>query len=235
MNVPLVSCIVPAFNAERFLAQAIDSIAGQSHPSLEIIVVDDGSTDRTGDVARSHSAGVRCIRQENGGGASARNHGVRHASGEYLAFLDADDLWHPQKIERQLSRFRERPALGISVTCMSNFRVSAHDADAPVRAGGDGSVIPAYSMSTMMAGRTAFERVGVFDDTLRHADDTEWFLRARAAGIEMELVEEVLAYRRLHSENLSLTGRSASIDEYLRLLKKDIDRRRRAVPQEQTR
>lgn len=226
MNVPLVSCIIPAFNAERFVAQAIDSMARQTHPALEIIVVDDGSTDGTEEVTRQHPARVRCVRQENGGGASARNRGVRLAGGEFLAFLDADDLWHPEKIGRQLERFHARPTLGVSVTCMSTFQGTMTDAGTGVDATGH-DVIPAYSMSTMMARRIVFERVGAFDETLRHADDTEWFLRVRAQGIEMELLDDVLAYRRLHSENLSLTGRSASIDEYLHLLKKNLDRRRR--------
>ncbi|MGE3843729.1 MAG: glycosyltransferase family A protein [Vicinamibacterales bacterium] len=222
MSAPLVSCIIPAFNAEQFVSEAIDSIARQTYASIEIIVIDDGSTDGTQKVVEQHPATVRYVRKENGGGASARNLGVNAAGGEFLAFLDADDLWRPDKIARQFERFRDRPLLGVSVTCMSTFRGS------PMEAGTDAAseVIPAYSMSTMMARRIAFERVGLFDEALRHADDTEWFLRVRGAGMEMELLNDVLAYRRLHAENLSLTGRSASIDEYLHLLKKNLDRRR---------
>ena len=103
-----VSVVIPVYNAARFLADAIRSVQAQRHPRIEIIVVDDGSTDGSGEVARSF-AGVRCLRQANGGIAAARNAGVHEARGNLLAFLDADDLWTPGKLALQLDVLRADP------------------------------------------------------------------------------------------------------------------------------
>ena len=92
---PAISAVMPAFNAERFLAEAIRSVLAQSLPPVEVIVVDDGSTDSTGEIARSFGEPVRCIRQQNAGPSAARNRGIREARGEFIAFLDADDWWLP--------------------------------------------------------------------------------------------------------------------------------------------
>ena len=116
-----VSCVIPVFNGERFLAAAIDSVLAQSLSEIEIIVVDDGSTDGTRDVLDRFGARVVYIHQANAGPASARNNGIRHASGEFIAFLDSDDLWHPEKTVIQLSRFATRANLAICTAHMQNF------------------------------------------------------------------------------------------------------------------
>ena len=109
----LVSAIVPAFNAEKTLSETLDSIRAQTHPKLEIIVVDDGSTDSTPAIVRAHQSAdprIRLVQQENAGVASARNAAAAEARGAFLAPIDADDLWHPVKIERQLAQFAEGAA-----------------------------------------------------------------------------------------------------------------------------
>lgn len=109
---PLVSVIVPAWNAEQTLAETLQSAAAQTHRDLEILIVDDGSTDRTPDIAAEYCASdprARLIRQDNRGVAAARNRAIDEATGEYIAPLDADDLWQPEKIERQLRTFAESP------------------------------------------------------------------------------------------------------------------------------
>lgn len=109
MKGTLVSVIVPAFNAEETIGQTLESIAGQHHDALEILIVDDGSTDRTGDIARSFCAlepRARILSKDNGGVASARNHGIRFAKGDYVALIDADDLWHPDHIAKCLALAR---------------------------------------------------------------------------------------------------------------------------------
>lgn len=100
---PKVSAIIPAYNAETFIREAVDSALGQTHPDIEVIVVDDSSTDDTAGVLQSYGERIRVHRQPNGGVAAARNAGARLASGEWVAFLDADDVWLPTKIERQLA------------------------------------------------------------------------------------------------------------------------------------
>src|SRR5262249_46647903 len=111
----LVTCIVPVHNGERFLEQALGSIQRQTHSPVEIIVVDDGSSDQSPAIAGAW-AGAQYVRQEQAGPAAARNAGIRRATGAFISFLDADDLWHPEKLARQLARFAARPDLEVSVT-----------------------------------------------------------------------------------------------------------------------
>ena len=104
----LVSCIVPVYNGERYLREALDSILAQTYRPLEIIVADDGSADGTAGVVATFGDQVRYVRQHNQGPSSARNLGIRVPTGDFIAFLDADDLWHPEKLARQIARFQTR-------------------------------------------------------------------------------------------------------------------------------
>jgi glycosyltransferase involved in cell wall biosynthesis len=118
---PLVSVVIPAFNAERTLQETLESAAAQSWRAIEIIIVDDGSSDRTGEIARqfcSREPRARIVRQSNLGEAGARNKGIAEARGDWIAPLDADDLWHPEKIERQLEAGRRDSRIGL-VYCWS--------------------------------------------------------------------------------------------------------------------
>lgn len=121
MKQPLISCIVPVYNGELYLREAIDSILAQTYRPLEIIVVDDGSTDATPDVVAGYGDRLRYIRQPNAGPGAARNHGLNLAQGEFIAFLDADDLWHPDKLARQMTRFLNRPDLDLCITYAQHF------------------------------------------------------------------------------------------------------------------
>ena len=110
---PLVSCIVPVFNGERYLAEALDSILAQTYRPVDLIVVDDGSTDGTAQVAAGYGERITYLYQENSGPAAARNKGIDAAQGEFVAFLDADDVWHEEKLARQMVRFDARRELGV--------------------------------------------------------------------------------------------------------------------------
>jgi glycosyltransferase involved in cell wall biosynthesis len=212
----LVSCVVPVHDGERFLGAALDSILGQTHREVEAIVVDDGSTDGTPAVIASFGDRIRSVRQENAGHAAARNHGIELARGAFLAFLDADDLWHPEKLAQQLARFAERPELEVCFSGLRNFRDGSDAVED----------VPGYTSVTLLARRVVFERVGSFDPSLRHGNDRDWMLRASEAGTVMELLPEVLVYRRLHDANRSLRLADASRAEYLRIVKASLDRRR---------
>lgn len=223
----LVSCIVPVFNGERYLRHALESILAQTYRPLEIIVVDDGSTDGSPDVAREFAQAVRYLRQPNAGPAAARNRGLGVARGEFVAFLDADDLWHVVKLARQMARFASRPELDACVTHARNFwDAEVHDEgerhqDDPRTAG-----VPGYITSALMARRALFDTVGAFDPTLVHTDDTDWFLRARDQGAVIEVLQEVLVHHRMHQGNLGHAQGEACRREYLRLLKRSLDHRR---------
>jgi glycosyltransferase involved in cell wall biosynthesis len=228
MTTPLISCVVPVFNGERYIREALDSILGQTYRHLEVIVADDGSTDGTAAAVAEYGDRVSYVRQPNAGPAAARNLGLGAAQGEYVAFLDADDLWHPEKLARQVARFRARPELHGCVTHVQNFWVpELHQEAERLRDHRRGQPLPGYCPSALMARRTVFETVGRFDTTLTHADDTDWFLRAAERDIVIELLADVLVYRRLHPANFSrlVAGSQA---EYLRIVKAWLDRRRRA-------
>ncbi len=229
MNSPLVSCVVPVFNGERYLREALDSILAQTYRPLEIIVADDGSTDETPKIVAAFGNRLRYLRQGNQGPAAARNLGIRAATGEFIAFLDADDLWHAEKLERQMARFQVRPELDYCVTYTQNFWVLELRLEAErYRRNRVAQPLPGYVTQTLFARRAVFDSVGLFNTALAHGDSTEWFLRAAEHGAVMELLPQVLTRRRLHSENRSRLRASDSREEFLRIVKSSLDRRRRS-------
>jgi glycosyltransferase involved in cell wall biosynthesis len=227
MPTPTVSCIVPVFNGERYLREALDSILAQSHQALDVLVVDDGSSDASAAVAQSYGDRVRYFFQPNAGPAAARNLGLEAAQGEFVAFLDADDRWHPEKLTLQLARFGARPELDYCVTHVQNFWVpELKEEEEQFRGHARSRPIAGYVTGTVLAPLALFRTVGGFNRELPHADGTDWFLRADTNGAVKELLPEVLLFRRMHPGNWSRTGASASRAEYLRVLKATLDRRR---------
>ena len=224
----LISCIVPVYNGEKYLGEAIESILKQSYGPIELIIADDGSTDGTGSIAARYSKQVRYLRQLNAGPAAARNLGMSAAEGEFVGFLDADDLWHFEKLDRQMARFRERPELAYCIAHVQNFWIpELIEEEKQFRDHRISKALPGYATGTLLARRDCFNAVGEFNTAIKHADDTEWFLRATEQGAVMELLPDVLLYRRLHYTNLSRVKASNSRDQYLRVLKSALDRRRR--------
>jgi glycosyltransferase involved in cell wall biosynthesis len=227
MTAPRVSCIVPVFNGERFLAEALESILRQTRPPDEIIVVDDGSGDDSRGIARGFGNAVRYVRQDNAGPAAARNAGVALAGGDFLAFLDADDVWLPAKLERQLARFAARPELEFCVTHLQNFWMPELAAEENAYRNQPFSrPLPAFTFPSLLGRRRIFERVGPCNEGLRVASDVDWFLRAREAGLAHELLPDVLVHRRLHQGNLTRED-LASRDTLVSNLKASLDRRRK--------
>ena len=223
----MISVIIPVFNGERYLRETLDSVLAQTHRPLEVIVVDDGSTDGSLEIAKSYD--VVAVSQPNGGHASARNHGLSIAKGEFIAFNDADDLWEPRKLALQLARFEARPELGVVFAHLQNFwspdveesaRVTGEELERPV---------PGYTSVTMLARRELFTSIGTFDTSLRHGNDRDWFMRATEQGVVVEMLPDVLVRRRLHASNRSATLGANSRAEYLRILKASLDRRRNAA------
>jgi glycosyltransferase involved in cell wall biosynthesis len=223
----LISCIVPVFNGERYLKEALDSILAQTYRPIEIIVVDDGSTDGTPAVVATYGAKVRYLFQLNEGPAAARNIGLNTAQGAFVAFLDHDDLWHPEKLARQMARFQARPELDVCVTHVRHFWIpELIEEEKRVRGDWSTKARPGYCPGTLLARRTAFDTVGQLNPGLWHCNTSDWFLRAAAQGVVVELLPELLTYHRLHHTNLSRLGASAGREEYLQLVKASLDRRR---------
>jgi len=226
---PLISCVVPVFNGEHFLAEALDSILGQSYPNREIVVADDGSSDGTAAVLHRYAARVRVVRQLTAGPAATRNLGLRAATGEFIAFLDADDLWHPEKLTLQMETFRVKPDLEACVTHAQMFWESSLAEEAEqFRDHPRAAAIPGFATTTLLARRAAFDRIGEFNAALWFSDATEWFLRAREQGIVFEILPQVLVFHRMHEHNLTRRRSQASRQEFAKVVHESLMRRRNA-------
>lgn len=226
MNRRPVSVIIPVHNCRAFLAEAVASVRSQGDTDLELIIVDDGSTDGTADVA-GHLLGpdLRYAYQERGGPARARNRGLMLAEGDVIGFLDADDLWPADRLARQRRRLDEDPSLDVVLGRTRCVRRSAR------RGGGHGleEASPPFVLLTPTAAlfrRRAFQRVGGFDETLRYSEDTDWFMRARECGVPLLVEDEVTLLYRRHEANMT-RARDLRELRMLDVLKRSLDRRRR--------
>jgi glycosyltransferase involved in cell wall biosynthesis len=199
---PLVTVVVPAHNAERYIVDALGSALAQTHPAVEVIVVDDGSTDRTAELAAAQP-GVHVIRQANRGPAAARNAAIAAGTGELIAYLDADDLWPPSKLERQVAYLLAHPDCD---AVLGRERVLREGDVAPplwVQRLERREVADSLSLVTMVLWRRVFDAVGPFDETYRVSEDMEWLVRARALGVNIQMLDEIVLQRRIHGTNLS--------------------------------
>ena len=202
MSAPLVSVIVPAHNGRRHLAEALASVAAQTHPAVECIVVDDGSTDGSAAIARA-APGVRVVVQPNAGVAVARNTAVALARGTYFAFLDQDDRFEADKLARQLAALEADPAAGFALV---HERIELEDGTEfptwirrPPAEGHQPSFIP----GSWLIPRATLRAVGCFDASYISGSDTDWLLRARERGLRPVVVPAPLLVRRVHAANNS--------------------------------
>jgi len=223
-DAPLVSTVIPVYNRERYLAEAIESMLAQTYRPLEIVVVDDGSTDGSADVARRYAPTVRYEFQPHGGIASARNRTLALAKGRYLAFLDSDDLWEQGQLSVQMEVLRSRPEVDAVFGHVTEFISREVDQETartihcrvePMPSMGPGAIIRA----------DAFERVGPFRSHGQVGEFIDWHLRASELGLHSVMLPQVVLRRRLHDSNQSSEQRSSRLD-YVRILKASLDRRR---------
>jgi len=223
---PLISCIVPTYNGERYVHEAIDSILAQTYRPIEIVVIDDGSTDGTRARVDQYGTQVRYCWEANVGPPAARNAGLREARGEMVAFLDGDDLWHPEKLERQMARFAARPELDYCLSYVKLFWIAELKEEEEKYKDSERVQPPGYATTTLLARRAVFDRVGGFDPQLWFPDSADWFMRAAALGAVSEVLSDVLTYRRMHHTNLTRRKTAQARDEWLAFLKSSLDRRR---------
>lgn len=219
----MISVIVPTFNSADYLAEALASIAAQTLPADEIIVVDDGSTDDTPQVVAAFD--VTYIYQANAGAAAARNRGVAAAHGAILTFLDADDLWQPEKLALQMAVLTHDPTVDMVFGHVEQF-IAADVPDAvrnklycPL------TPVPGYLPSTLAIRRTSWAQVGDLDTSWQIGELIHWYLLAQEKGLTRHMLPDVVARRRLHRTNQGVLKREDR-SEYLHILKAAIDRRR---------
>jgi glycosyltransferase involved in cell wall biosynthesis len=225
MEPALVSCILPVYNGEQYLREAIDSVLAQTYAPVELIVVDDGSEDATAAVVESYGERLRYVRQANAGPAAARNRGIGIAAGQFIAFQDADDRWHAEKLSRQMGRFAARPELELCSAHVQNYWIPELKGEAEqFRNHPFAHPVPGYAPPSLLVRRDLFDTVGEFNADLRLSSDTDWYLRAVERGVVMEMLPDVLIYRRWHKTNISRTSRQKLVE----VVKASLDRRRDA-------
>ena len=207
-----VSVIIPTYNYARFLREAIDSALAQTRPALEVIVVDDGSTDGTRELLAEYGGRIRVLSQQNQGVAAARNAGIGAANGEYLAFLDSDDAWYPRKLELQMLRFEQEPHLGL-VHCGAE-RIDAEGRTLDTTTGGmegdvaeamlrlDREVIMPQGSSIVVPKRIAMD-LGGFDVRLPPSEDWDFCYRV-VSRYSIGYVPVALVRYRLHGSGIHM-------------------------------
>jgi glycosyltransferase involved in cell wall biosynthesis len=232
-----VATIIPAYNAEAFIASTIESALAQDHPRHEIVVVDDGSTDSTAELAARHR-GTTVIRQENCGPASARNRGIAASRSDLIAILDADDLMMPGRVSAQAGYLDANPekagVLGRQRITLEpgleppswilEARMSIDYDDAPAT-GRDMPHLPIYPFTTLMFRRSVFEQVGAFDVSFWRGEDLDWMFRASEQGHVFGTLEQIVIERRVHGSNLT-NDSVATRDAAFRALRARIERNR---------
>jgi glycosyltransferase involved in cell wall biosynthesis len=218
----LVSVILPVYNGGKYISEAIDSILNQKVGNVEIIIIDDGSTDNSGEIAlrykeESEFGSIRYIKQSNQGPSAARNLGIREAGGEFIAFIDSDDIWSSNKLSLQLSILHNNPEVVFAWGCLQMFSID--------------SQLESYfsqptrepNLGTLLVRRYAFDKVGLFDKGMMWGEDHDWFIRAREKLLlHLSHNETVLFYRK-HKAN-SWLGRKNSEKAIFHVIKRHLDR-----------
>lgn len=224
LALPLVSVIMPAYNTARYIREAIDSVLDQDYPNKELIVIDDGSTDGTLELLASYGDRIRLITQRNQGSAVARNAGLAAAQGEYIAFLDSDDIWLPGKLRLQVDHLRRHPDIGMVYTRWAVWKPEANGAfppaaQLPSEDSGRNEDAPAPGLVpersgwlynrllfssllhtiTVMARRELIDRIGSFDPELKRGQDYDFWIRASRLT-EIHQLDRVLARYRVHGD-----------------------------------
>jgi glycosyltransferase involved in cell wall biosynthesis len=194
---------MPVFNGADFLPDSIDSILKQDYPTYELIIIDDGSIDKSRDIISSYPD-IRYYYQENNGVAAARNRGIAESRGEYIAFIDADDIWPQNKLAIQIAYMEAHPEIGYSFTRHRLFlNPGLEDYPDWVRKDYAASEHIAYIPSSLVVRREVLDAVGHFDPSYKVGEDSDWFLRAKDASIPMTVIEETLLLKRIHTQNMS--------------------------------
>ncbi len=225
MTLPVlpISVIIPVYNREHYVAEAIRSVLNQSYPAAEILVIDDGSTDQSSEIIQSFPSPVQYHRQANRGAAAARNRGVALAKGEFLAFLDSDDRWRPDKLALQMAEFANNPDLAIAFGHVQQFCSPEMPLGQRPRITAD--VMAGYHVGTMLIRKKAFQQVGLFETQWRVGEFISWQAKATDLGLPMVMLPQVVMERRLHATNLGRLERSATSD-YLQIVRTALERRR---------
>ena len=221
---PFVSIIIPAYNCERFIGEAVESVRRQEYEPSEIIIIDDGSTDGTRSCIKSLGEDIRYVYQINRGPAAARNRSIAMAGGDVIAFLDADDYWPANKLKIQMERMNRNPKIEVvlgRIKCTGLLT----EADRKIRFETADNTMISICLGSGIFRKSVFDKVGLFDESLRHYEDHDWFLRAREKKVSMIILKDISLYNRRNEYSMS-RRRTRNDPSMIKILKKSLDRRR---------
>jgi uncharacterized protein (DUF1919 family) len=228
MNHSLVSVIIPVYNGVNFLTQAVNHVLEQNYRPLEIIVIDDGSTDNTAAIAAQLKDKIRYFHQKNSGPASARNFGIQQAEGNVIAFLDVDDLWSVNKLELQVSFLANHPETDIVQGMIVKQVIETNQLNI-----NDYSILETslpyhyINLGSAIYRKSVFWEVGLFDETMRFSEDVDWFVRAWEQRIQKSVIDDITLYYRIHEDNMT-KGKDLIESGFIRVHKKHLDRLRQS-------
>ncbi len=222
---PKVSIIIPVYNCASYLGEALESVISQTYNDIEIIVVDDGSTDDSAKVAKKYLGHITYLYQENAGISAALNFGISHAKGDYFAFLDSDDIWKKNKLYLQMEIINTTPEIAMVFGYIEQFispdlsdieKSSAHCPTEPM---------VGYGRQAMLISKSDFFNVGEFDPKYSGGEFMDWYMRAKELGLQSHLLPQVVTRRRIHNSNTTRI-QPKLVKDYSLLLKSALDRRR---------
>jgi glycosyltransferase involved in cell wall biosynthesis len=224
---------VATYQRAGYLPFALKSIADQTYRDIEVIVVDDGSTDHTKDVVADSAVPIRYIYQENSGAAAAKNRGVEAASGAFISFLDSDDIWHPEKLQSQQKVLDDNPATDLVFCHGKQFISKEIPAEQRDRLYCPEEAMPAPVSSALLVSRKIFDKVGPFDSQLQVGIDVDWYLRAKALNLRIEMMPQILLYRRIHPGNSGYLNKNQN-KQHIQVVKAHLERMRKSGKSQQT-
>lgn len=219
---PLISIIVPVFNGEKYIGDTLESIMSQVYEKKEIIVVNDGSTDKSEKIIRSLPK-IKYVCQKNAGVPVARNRGLEEAKGEFIAFSDQDDLWKPNKLTDQVNYLMEHPEVEYVISMRKTVLEEGVEPPGWLKKELLDSENIDHSPSSLLARKSVFKKVGIFNPDLENASDVDWFFRAKDAGIKKGVIQKVHYLKRIHQDNQSYRVKELH-NEYLQLIKHSLKR-----------
>jgi len=219
---PKISTIIPVYNREKYIAEAIDSVLAQTYKPIEVIVVDDGSTDNSAGIVKQYvNSSIRYTFQPNQGIGAARNTGIELAKGSYYAFLDSDDLWTPDKISLQMKAFDNDPDLDMIFGQVVQFRSTQLGTILDQK----DQIVPGYIPSSLLIQRDSFHKVGKFTTQWKIGEFVDWYAKALETGLKSLMLPDLVAKRRIHDTNIGIVERKSQ-KEYLSILRTSLERRK---------
>lgn len=220
---PKISVIIPVYNGAAFISEAIESVFDQQYEPLELIIIDDGSTDNTAEMVKMTGHDISYFYQKRKGPAAARNQGIELATGKFVAFLDADDVWAKNKLSRQTGILGNKPDIEATIGFTHKIQMSLKIEDATAQAKDSGLFM--LSLGASLFRKNAFVKVGKFDETLQSGEDIDWFLRAREAEVQIIIHKEIVQFYRSHGRNISNNQALVNLS-LLKIHKKSLNRRK---------